>query len=130
MFEFTKKTRKILEVSAQNEGKRLNSESLGPEHILLSLLKDDDSVAARIMKNIGIDFEKAVFLIEKNVRRDSNTITMGKIPVGESFKRVIEISKDEAQNLKNSYIGTEHLLLAVFREGSCPGISDLDNSVV
>ncbi len=128
MFEFTKKTRKILEVSAQNEGKRLNSESLGPEHILLSLLKDDDSVAARIMKNIGIDFEKAVFLIEKNVRRDSNTITMGKIPVGESFKRVIEISKDEAQNLKNSYIGTEHLLLAVFREGSCPGISDLDNS--
>jgi len=128
MFEFTKKTRKILEISAQNEGKRLNSESLGPEHILLSLLKDDDSVAARIMKNIGVDFEKAIFLIEKSVRKDSNTITMGKIPVSEAFKKVIEISRDEAQNLKNSYIGTEHLLLSVFKEGSCPGLTDLDTA--
>ena len=54
MFEFTKKSRKIIEISAQGEGKRLNSDVLGPEHIMISLLKDDDSVAARIMKNLGI----------------------------------------------------------------------------
>ncbi len=130
MFEFTKKTRKILEISAQNEGKRLNSGSLGPEHILLSLLKDDDSVAARIMKNIGIDFSKAIMLIEKKSLETNNTLPAGQIPLGAGFKNVIEISRDEAHELKNSYIGTEHLLLAVFKEGSCPGLADLDSAGV
>ncbi len=128
MFEFTKKTRKILEISAQNEGKRLNSHSLGPEHILLALLKDDDSVAARIMKNIGVDFSKTIFLIEKNSPKSNDALGGEKIPMGQGFKNVIEMSRDEAQELKNSYIGTEHLLLAVFKEGSCPGLTDLDIS--
>ncbi len=126
MFEFTKKSKKILEVSSQNEGRRLNSEVLGSEHILISLLKDDDSVAARIMKNLGVNFEKVTFIIEKSLRIESNTLTLGKIPVNESFKKVIELSREEARALKNSYIGTEHILLAIFREGNCQGLSDLD----
>ncbi len=128
MFEFTKKSRKILEISSQNEGRRLNSEALGPEHVLISLLKDDDSVAARILRNLGVNFEKILFVIEKNLRISSNTITLGKIPITQSFKKIIEISRDEARALKNSYIGTEHLLLAIFKEGSCIGLSVLEKS--
>ena len=128
MFEFTKKSRKILEISSQNEGRRLNSEALGPEHVLIALLKDDDSVAARILRNLGVNFEKILFVIEKNLRISSNTITLGKIPITQSFKKIIEISRDEARALKNSYIGTEHLLLAVFKEGSCIGLNVLERS--
>lgn len=128
MFEFTKKSRKILEISSQNEGRRLNSEALGPEHVFISLLKDDDSVAARILRNLSVNFEKILFVIEKNLRVSSNTITLGKIPITQSFKRIIELSRDEARALKNSYIGTEHLLLAVFKEGSCLGLSELGKS--
>jgi ATP-dependent Clp protease ATP-binding subunit ClpC len=58
MFEFTKKSRKIIEVSAQVEARRLNCDYLGPEHIMLALLKDEDSVAARIMKNLGIHLRR------------------------------------------------------------------------
>ncbi|HOP62589.1 MAG TPA: ATP-dependent Clp protease ATP-binding subunit [Spirochaetota bacterium] len=125
MFEFTKKSRKIIEISAQIEGKRLNSGILGPEHIMISLLKDDDSVAARIMKNLGINSEKILFFLEKNIKNNSTPAPQEVIPASQSFKNIIEFSREEAKNLKNSYIGTEHLLLAVFKEGSCPGIPEL-----
>ncbi|HQO40115.1 MAG TPA: Clp protease N-terminal domain-containing protein, partial [Spirochaetota bacterium] len=110
MFEFTKKSKKIIEISAQNEGKRLNSDVLGPEHVMLSLMKDEDSVAARILKNLGINFENVILIIEKNVSPGSNTVAEGRIPLSPAFKKIIEISKEEARELKNSYIGTEHLL--------------------
>jgi len=130
MFEFTKKSRKIIEISAQIEGKRLNSDVLGPEHILISLLKDDDSVAARIMKNLGINFEKVILLLEKSIKSKSSGAAPEQIPANQSFKNIIEFSRDEAKNLKNSYIGTEHLLLAVFKEGSCPGLSELEKNAI
>ncbi len=128
MFEFTKKSRKIIEISAQIEGKRLNSDVLGPEHIMLSLLKDDDSVAARIMKNLGINFEKVLFLLEKSIKSKSSGTAPEQISANQSFRNIIEFSRDEAKNLKNSYIGTEHLLLAVFKEGSCPGLPELEKN--
>ena len=55
-----------------------------------------------------------------------NTVEIGKIPVNQGFKNVIELSREEAKNLKNSYIGTEHILLAVFKDGSCGGLSELE----
>lgn len=128
MFEFTKKSRKIIEISAQIEGKRLNSDVLGPEHIMISLLKDDDSVAARIMKNLGINFEKVLFLLEKSIKVRSSGAPPELLPANQSFKNIIEHSREEAKNLKNSYIGTEHLLLAVFKEGSCPGLPELEKN--
>ena len=126
MFEFTKKSKKIIEISSQNEGKRLNSDVLGPEHIILSLMKDEDSVAARILKNLGINFDNVIIIIERSITPGSNTVSEGRIPVSPAFKKVIEISKEEAKELKNSYIGTEHLLLSVFKEGSCGGLAELE----
>ncbi|MCL1864642.1 MAG: ATP-dependent Clp protease ATP-binding subunit [Spirochaetes bacterium] len=125
MFEFTKKSKKIIELSAQNEGRRLNSGILGPEHIMLSLLKDDDSVASRILKNLNINFENLIFLLEKNLTQSANKIQEWKIPVNHGFRNVVEISREEAKILKNSYIGTEHILLAVFKDGSCSGLEEL-----
>jgi ATP-dependent Clp protease ATP-binding subunit ClpC len=125
MFEFTKRSRKILELLAQAEGKRLNSDLLGPEHILIALLNDEDSVAARIMKNLGINFDRLKKEIEQSIKQNGTTIILGKVPISTGYKRVIEISKEEAKKLKNNYIGTEHLLLAIFKEGSCFGLSSL-----
>ncbi|MFW5769894.1 MAG: ATP-dependent Clp protease ATP-binding subunit [Spirochaetota bacterium] len=125
MFDYTKRSKKVLEVYAQSEGRRLNSDSLGPEHIFLALLKDDDSVAARILKNMGVNFELLRKNIEMSVRKSGTTIILGNVPLSARYNRIIEISKDEARKLKNNYIGTEHLLLSIFREGTCSGIDNL-----
>jgi ATP-dependent Clp protease ATP-binding subunit ClpC len=106
MFEFTKKSKKIIELSSQNEGKRLNSDILGPEHIMISLLKDDDSVASRILKNLGVNFEKTITLLERSVKPSAGSAPAAKLPVNQGFKNVVELSREEARNLKNSYIGT------------------------
>ena len=128
MFEFTKKSKKIIELSAQNEGRRLNSDILGPEHIMISLLKDDDSVASRILKNLNVNFEKLIILLERSLKPSANQFPEWKIPVNHGFKRVVEISREEAKILKNSYIGTEHILLAIFKESSCSCLQELKGS--
>lgn len=125
MYDFTKRSKKVLEVYAQSEGRRLNSDSLGPEHILLALLKDNDSVAARIMKNLGVNFDALKRNIEHSIRKSGTTIILGNVPISARYNRIIEIAKDESRKLKNNYIGTEHLLLAIFREGTCASIESL-----
>src|SRR4030067_109089 len=128
MFEFTKRSKKVLEIMAQNEGKRLNADMLEPEHIIISLLKDEESVAARIMKNLGINFEQFIQEIERSVRRNRAAVVLGKVPLSSNYRRIIEFSKEEARKLKNSYIGPEHLLLAIFRDSACSGVETLVRS--
>ncbi|MCL2026146.1 MAG: ATP-dependent Clp protease ATP-binding subunit [Leptospirales bacterium] len=128
MFDFTKRSRKILEEMAQMEARRLNSSSLEPEHIFLALLSDEDSVSARILKNLGINFERLRFEIENSMRRVEASIVFGKAPVSQRYKKIIDMSREEAVSLKNSYIGTEHLLLAIFRDGTSAGINSLNRA--
>ncbi len=128
MYDFTKRSKKVLEVYAQSEGRRLNSDSLGPEHIFLALLKDDDSVAARILKNLGVNFDLVRKTIEQSIRRSGTTIILGNVPISSRYNRTVEVAKDEARKLKNNYIGTEHLLLAIFKDGTCAGIDVLVKS--
>jgi len=126
MFDFTKRSRKILEEMAQIEARRLNSDSLEPEHIFIALLSDEDSVSARILKNLGVNFERLKLEIESSVRRVGTSIVFGKIPISQRYRKIIDMSREEAINLKNSYIGTEHLLLAIFRDGTSAGINSLN----
>lgn len=125
MNNFTKRSKKVLEILAHSEGKRLNADSLGPEHIFLGLMKDEDSMAARILKNLGIRFDLLRKEIEKSSKSPGTTIILGNVPMNIKYNRIIEIARDEARKLMSSYIGTEHLLLAVFRDGTCAGIESL-----
>ncbi len=125
MDKFTKRSKKILGVYAQSEGRRLNSDSIGPEHILLAILKDDESVAARILKNLGLRFALLRKEVEQSARKSGTTIILGNIPFNMRYNRIIEIAIDEAKKFNNSYVGTEHLLLAIFRDGTCSGINSL-----
>ncbi len=130
MFEFTKRAKKILEVIAQGEAKRLNSDILEPEHVLIALISDEDSVAARIMKNLNISFDELRDEIEKGLTSRSSAIVLGRIPIGPRYKKVIDLARDEARKLKNSYIGTEHLLLAIFKDGNCAGLEMLKKAEI
>lgn len=125
MFDFTKRSRKVLEVYAQSEGRRLGSDSLGPEHVMLALLKDEDSVAARILKILKINFDLLRRNIEVAVRKSGSTIILGNVPINARFSKIIDLAKEEARKLKNGYIGTEHLLMALFMDGTCVGLDAL-----
>ncbi len=128
MYDFTKRSKKVLEVYAQSEGRRMNSDSLGPEHIFLALLKDDDSVAARILKSLGVNFDMLRKNIEQSIRKSGTTIILGNVPISSRYNKIIETAREEARRLKNNYIGTEHLLMAIFKDGTCAGIDDLVKS--
>lgn len=126
MFEFTKKARKVIEVYAQAEGRRLNCDSLGPEHILLGIMKDFESMALKILNKLGVNFE----VLKKNiddslVSKEGRSIILGNIPVNSKFNKIIEIAKDEAKKLNSSQIGTEHLLFALFKDSNSVGVDGL-----
>ena len=125
MDNFTKRSKKVLEVFAQFEGKRLKSDFIGPEHIFLGLLKDDDSVAARILKNLDLKFDLIRNEIEQLIRKTGSSITLGNVPINMRFNRIIDLAKSESKKLMSNYIGTEHLLLALFKDGTCAGIESL-----
>ncbi|MFH0975441.1 MAG: ATP-dependent Clp protease ATP-binding subunit [Spirochaetota bacterium] len=125
MDNFTKRSKKVLEVFAQFEGKRLKSDSIGPEHIFLGLLKDDDSVAARILKVLDLRFDLLRKEIEYSIRRSGSAITLGNVPINMKFNRIVELARAEANKTMSNYIGTEHLLLALFKDGTCAGIDNL-----
>ncbi len=130
MFDFTKRAKRVLDLFAQQEAKRLNHDSLGPIHIFLGLLKETDSFAARILKNLGVDLETLRSEIESNAGQNGNTLILGRVPANDRFHKVIDFSKDEAKRLKHNYIGTEHLLLGIFREGSMTIFNSLTTNQV
>jgi ATP-dependent Clp protease ATP-binding subunit ClpC len=125
MDNFTKRSKKVLEVFAQFEGKRLKSDFIGPEHIFLGLLKDDDSVAARILKTLNLKFDLIRNEIEQLMRKSGTAITLGNVPINMKFNKIIDLAKSESKKIMSNYIGTEHLLLALFKEGNCAGIDSL-----
>jgi hypothetical protein len=116
MYEpFTDKARKVMQLANQ-EAQRFNHEYIGTEHILLGLVKEGSGVAANVLKNLDIDLRKIRLEVEKIVQAGPDMVTMAKMPQTPRAKKVIECSIEEARNLKNHYVGTEHLLLGLLRE--------------
>lgn len=113
---FTKKARRVLSL-AQEEAQALNHGYIGTEHLLLGLVREGDGVAARVLKDLGIDLPKVRQAVEDIVGRGKRT-TVGRIGLTPRTKRVIELAVDEARRLGHHYIGTEHLLLGLAREGN------------
>jgi ATP-dependent Clp protease ATP-binding subunit ClpC len=113
--KFTERARKVLQL-AQEEAQRFNHSYIGTEHILLGLVREGDGVAARVLGNLGIELHKVRSAVEFIIGRGDRAVT-GDIGLTPRAKRVIELAVDEARRLNHHYIGTEHLLLGLVREG-------------
>ena len=113
---FTERARKVI-ILAKEEAKRFNHDYIGTEHILLGLIREGEGVASAILQNMSLSLDRIRLEIEKLVQPGPATVVSGDIPFTPRAKRVIELSMEEARQLGHNYIGTEHLLLGLLREG-------------
>jgi hypothetical protein len=112
---FTDDTRRALTL-AQEEGSRFNHHYIGTEHVLLGLLRVPESVAARVLTNMHVDISKVRMAVEFIIGHGQRPV-VGEVGLTHRAKRVIELAIDEARTLGHGYVGTEHLLLGLVREG-------------
>ena len=116
MFErFTDRARRVV-VLAQEEARLLSHNYIGTEHILLGLIHEGEGVAARAMESMGISLKEVRVQVEKTIGKGANE-PKGHIPFTPRAKKVLELSLREALQLGHNYIGTEHILLGLIREG-------------
>jgi len=113
--KFSERARRVLTI-AQEEARQMNHTSIGTKHILLGLLREEEGVAAKILTNLGVSLNKIRTAVEFNSDRGEKPGT-GETGLTPRAKRVIELAIDEARQLSHNYIGTEHLLLGLLREG-------------
>jgi ATP-dependent Clp protease ATP-binding subunit ClpC len=113
--KFTERARKVLSL-AQEEAQRFNHNYIGTEHLLLGLVREGDGVAAKVLSNLGVELTKVRSAVEFIIGR-GDRIVLGEIGLTPRAKKVIELAVDEARRLNHHYIGTEHLLLGLVREG-------------
>ncbi len=123
--KFSERARRVLTL-AQEEAKRLNHNYIGTEHILLGLIREEEGVAARILVNMGTSLTKMRSAVEYVIGTGEKPST-GAAGLTSRAKRVIELAIDEARQLGHSYIGTEHLLLGLLREGEGVAAGVLDS---
>jgi len=112
---FTDDGRNVLTL-AQDEAQRFSHHYIGTEHLLLGLLRVPESTAARVLANMSVDLSKVRMAVEFIIGRGARPI-VGDVGLTPGGKRVIELAIDEARSLGHNYIGTEHLLLGLVREG-------------
>jgi hypothetical protein len=112
---FSDRAQKVMRMANQ-ETQRLNHEYVGTEHILLGLIREKHGVAANVLKNLNVDLMETRMAVEKLTQRGPDMVTMGKLPLTTSSKRVIEYAMEESRNLQHNYVGTEHILLGLLRE--------------
>ena len=126
MFErFTEKAIKVI-MLAQEEARRLGHNFVGTEQVLLGLIGEGTGVAAKTLKSMGVTIKDAREQVEKIIGRGSGFVAV-EIPFTPRAKKVLELSWDEARQLGHNYIGTEHLLLGLIREGEGIGTKVLEN---
>jgi ATP-dependent Clp protease ATP-binding subunit ClpC len=113
--KFTERARRVLTL-AQEEAQRFNHNYIGTEHLLLGLVREGDGVAAKVLNNLGVELSKVRSAVEFIIGRGEKA-TSGDIGLTPRAKKVIELAVEEARRLNHSYIGTEHLLLGLVREG-------------
>ena len=126
MFErFTEKAIKVI-MLAQEEARRLGHNFVGTEQVLLGLIGEGTGVAAKTLKSMGVTLKDARAAVEEIIGRGAGFVAV-EIPFTPRAKRVLELSWDEARQLGHNYIGTEHLLLGLIREGDGVAARVLEN---
>jgi ATP-dependent Clp protease ATP-binding subunit ClpA len=126
MFErFTDRARRVM-LLAEEEARRLNHDHVGTEHILLGLVLEGEGVAARALESLGISLQAVREQVEESIGQGQQA-PPGRIPYTPRAKKTLELSLREALHLGHHYIGTEHILLGVIREGEGPAAQVLVN---
>ena len=116
-YNFTERVRKVLAM-AREEAARLHHEYVGTEHILLGLIREGEGVAATVLQNLSVELDEIQQKIEETVKKGKAAQTTGPdLPYTSRAKKVLELAMSEARELNHSYVGTEHLLLALLGEG-------------
>ncbi len=116
MFErFTERARRVI-ILAQEEAKRLNHSAVGTEHILLGIIREGEGVASKVLESLNISPDRVRAEIESAIGRGERT-PYEEVAFTPRAKKVLELALDEARRLGHNYIGTEHLLLGLIREG-------------
>jgi ATP-dependent Clp protease ATP-binding subunit ClpC len=126
MFErFTDRARQAMAL-AQEEARRLNHDHVGTEHLLLGLIREGEGVAAKALESLGISLQAVREQVEEIIGHGQQAPS-GRIPYTPRAKKALELSLREALHLGHHYIGTEHILLGVIREGEGPAAQVLVN---
>jgi ATP-dependent Clp protease ATP-binding subunit ClpC len=113
---FTDRVRKVI-YYARDEAARLQHDYIGTEHLLLGIVREGEGIAAKVLAKLELDFEQIQQAVENMVKSTGGTLTIGEIPFTPRAKRVLELAIEEARLLGHNYVGTEHLLLGLIREG-------------
>ncbi len=123
--KFSERARRVLTI-AQEEARQMNHSYIGTEHVLLGLAREEEGVAAKVLTNLGVSLNKVRSAVEFISSRGERPST-GETGLTPRAKRVIELAIDEARQLGHNYIGTEHLLLGLLREGEGVAAGVLDS---
>lgn len=122
---FTARARRVL-MLAQEEAQRLRHNYIGTEHLLLGLMREGEGVAAKVLTTLDVDLDVARGRVEGIIGRGKRGV-FGEVGFTPRSKKVIELAVDEARRMNHEYIGTEHLLLGLLREGSGIGAGVLED---
>jgi len=122
---FTERAGTVMQF-AQEEAKRLQHNSIGTEHLLLGLLREREGVAGKVLTSMGVDLDQARQAVEGIVGRGDHLVS-GEIRLTPRAKKVVELAVDEARRLHHHFLGTEHLLLGLLREGQGIGARVLES---
>src|SRR6201998_364581 len=126
MSNFTPRAQQVLAL-ARKEADRFNHNFLGTEHLLLGLIKLGQGVAVNVLQKMGVDLETVRMEVEKQVGTGPDQKMIGNIPYTPRVKKVLALASKEAKNLNHTYVGTEHILLGLLREGAGVAGKDLRN---
>ncbi|RTZ69807.1 MAG: NDP-hexose 4-ketoreductase, partial [Verrucomicrobia bacterium] len=116
MNNFTPRAQQVLAL-ARKEADRFNHSFVGTEHLLLGLINLGQGVAVNVLQKMGLDLETVRLEVEKQVGTGPDQKLAGNIPYTPRVKKELELSKKEAKALHHTYVGTEHILLGLLREG-------------
>src|SRR5262245_16400721 len=116
MNNFTPRAQQVLAL-ARKEADRFNHNFVGTEHLLLGLIKLGQGVAVNVLQKMGLDLETVRMEVEKQVGTGPDQKMIGNIPYTPRVKKVLALASKEAKNLSHTYVGTEHILLGLLREG-------------
>jgi excisionase family DNA binding protein len=112
---FTKRARRVLTL-AQEEAQRFQHTYIGTEHLLLGLIREGEGVAGQVLSNLGVEVEQVRQAVEAIIGRGGRVV-LGEVGLTPRAKKVIEMAVDEARRMQHRFVGTEHLLLGLLREG-------------